>query len=84
MQWDKFLRIIGWLRRLDRAVRDVIGLSVNAIDHHSNSEDNYCFCNIKPKCSLYEFEKDVRFCHDLLHSDFSPARGLLGQAVDFA
>jgi hypothetical protein len=59
-----------------RTVRDVISLSVKTIDHHSNCEGNHCFCNIKPKGSLYEIENDIPFCHDLLRSDFSPARSV--------
>jgi hypothetical protein len=61
--------------------RDIIGLTVKAVDHHNNSKDNHRFCNVKPKCSLYELENEVRFCHDLLRPDFSPARSALGPAV---
>ena len=50
-----------------RTVKDVISLSVKTIDYHSNCEDNHCFCNIKQKCSLYEFENDIRLkIHNLL------------------
>jgi two-component sensor histidine kinase len=57
---------MGRLARFGRTVGNGVGLSVKAADHQRNGKDNHRFCNVKPKCPLYEFENDVGFCHNLL------------------